>query len=626
MANHEKTEFHRQAAVALQPKRDVSEMLSSKVATDKQNNRNYFLRILSSIKYLARQGLPLRGDGDDSTSNFYQLMKLRGEDIPEIFPFLEKKQLKYTSHDIQNEILSIMAQTILHGIVKQIQSSIYFSLMVDETTDVSNREQVVLVFRWIAEDLTVHEDFFGLYQTDTIDAKALVYLIKDTLLRMNLSLEHCRGQCYDGASAMSGIRNGVAKLILDDEPCAVYTHCYGHSLNLAVGDAVKGCKLMKSCLEAVYEISKLIKKSPKRDSLFQKLKAEIAEDTPGFRVLCPTRWTVRAASIQSVLDNHEVLLGVWEESKASSIDSEIRARIIGVETQMESFDFLFGLLLASLLLRHSDNLSKALQHESLSAAEGQHIAKLTLDVLKSLRNDEQFTLFYDKAIIYQNRLGVNPPALPRKRRAPRRLEIGTSEGYHPPSVKDHYRKVYYEALDLVVEGITNRFEQAGYQIYRNLEDLLLKACRGQDFETELDFVCDFYTKDVKKLDLQTQLPLLRALMIELHASDTPKLTIKDIVKSVRDISEVQKVSLCHVWVLFKLLLVMPATNASSEHSFSALRRVKTYLRSTMSQKRLNHLMVLQIHQEAADELDLKAIGNEFVGDLELRKRMLGHFD
>ena len=131
---------------------------------------------------------------------------------------------------------------------------------------------------------------------------------------------------------------------------------------------------------------------------------------------------------------------------------------------------------------------------------------------------------------------------------------------------------------------------------------------------------------MKKLDLQTQLPLLRALMIELHASDTSKLTIKDIVKSVQDISEVQRVSFCHVWVLFKLLLVMPATNASSECLFSALRRVKTYLRSTMSQKRLNYLMVLHIHQEAADELDLKAIGNEFVGDLELRKRMFGHFD
>ena len=112
---------------------------------------------------MAHQGLPLRGDGDDSASNFYQLSKLWGEDNPDILTFLEKKQLKYTSHEIQNEILSIMAQTILRGIVKQIQSSIFFSLIVDEITDVSNREQVVLVFRWVTDNLAVHEEFFGLY-------------------------------------------------------------------------------------------------------------------------------------------------------------------------------------------------------------------------------------------------------------------------------------------------------------------------------------------------------------------------------------------------------------------------------------------------------------------------------
>jgi len=119
------------------------------------------------------------------------LLKLRGEDNPDILTFLEKKQLKYISHAIQNEILSIMAQTILRGIVKQIHTSIFFSLMVDETTDVSNREQVVLVFRWVTDNLAVHEKFLGLYQTDAIDAKAIVHLIKDTLLRVNLSLEHC---------------------------------------------------------------------------------------------------------------------------------------------------------------------------------------------------------------------------------------------------------------------------------------------------------------------------------------------------------------------------------------------------------------------------------------------------
>ena len=67
-----------------------------------------------------------------------------------------------------------------------------------------------------------------------IDAKALIYLIEDTLLHMNLSLELCRGQYYDTVSAMSGIRNVAAKLIIDDEPCLVYTHYYEKSLNVAV--------------------------------------------------------------------------------------------------------------------------------------------------------------------------------------------------------------------------------------------------------------------------------------------------------------------------------------------------------------------------------------------------------
>ena len=85
-------------------------------------------------------------------------MLLQGEQCPEILSFLEKKQLKYTSHEIQNGILSIMAQAILRRLVRRIQSSVFFTLMVDETTDISNREQVVLVFRWVEDDLTVHED------------------------------------------------------------------------------------------------------------------------------------------------------------------------------------------------------------------------------------------------------------------------------------------------------------------------------------------------------------------------------------------------------------------------------------------------------------------------------------
>ena len=121
---------------------------------------------------------------------------------------------------------------------------------------------------------------------------------------------------------------------------------------------------MRSALGTVYEISKLIKKSPKRNTSLQKLKQELAPDTPSFRTVCPTRWTVCVASLHGVLDNYELLLGVWTEAQEGHLDSKIRARVIGVEAQMLTFNFLFGVSLGSLILRHSDNLSKSWQHES----------------------------------------------------------------------------------------------------------------------------------------------------------------------------------------------------------------------------------------------------------------------
>ena len=91
---------------------------------------------------------------------------------------------------------------------------------------------------------------------------------------------------------MSGIRRGVAAQFLSDEPRALYNHCHGRALNLAVGDTIKQVKLLRDTLDTCFEISKLLKFSPKRDVAFEALKSQLAPNNPGFRTLCPTRWTV----------------------------------------------------------------------------------------------------------------------------------------------------------------------------------------------------------------------------------------------------------------------------------------------------------------------------------------------
>ena len=77
--------------------------------------------------------------------------------------------------------------------------------------------------------------------------------------------------------------------------------------------------------------------------------------------------------------------------------------------------------------------------------------------------------------------------------------------------------------------------------------------------------------------------------------------------------------------LFSLVLVMPATNAVSEHSFSCLRHLKSYLRATMSQSRLNNVMVLHVHKNLTDKLSLVDIGNDFISGSSHRESLLGKF-
>jgi len=113
---------------------------------------------------------------------------------------------------------------------------------------------------------------------------------------------------------MSGAKSGVAKQLTDEEPRALYTHCYEHALNLVCGDAIKQCKLLRDTLDTTYEITKLIKFSPCRNAIFAHAKESLAPDTCKIRSLCPTRWTVRADALKNIIENYQVLQETWDES------------------------------------------------------------------------------------------------------------------------------------------------------------------------------------------------------------------------------------------------------------------------------------------------------------------------
>jgi len=105
-----------------------------------------------------------------------------------------KKANKYTSHDIQDELLKSMALCVLRKISANLAEANFFCIMCDECTDAANREQLVVCIRWVDRYLEAHEEFIGLYLLENIEANTIVSAIRDVLKRLNLPMHKCRGQ------------------------------------------------------------------------------------------------------------------------------------------------------------------------------------------------------------------------------------------------------------------------------------------------------------------------------------------------------------------------------------------------------------------------------------------------
>ena len=234
---------------------DVGEIISPCHTDEKSTNRQFLLKILFNVKFLVRQSLPLHGTGDDCDSNFTQLYLLREEDNPILKAWRTKKKAnKYVHHEIQNEMMKVMALKILREIAYNVREADFYSIMRDGATGVANVSQLVVCLRWVDDELNAHDEFTGLKDMSATgtNAESIVRELKDCLLRMDLKLTKCRGQCYDGCSTMKGPKNGVVVKVKKEEQRALYSHCYAHSPNLAVGDTMKSSKVLQATIDTTF--------------------------------------------------------------------------------------------------------------------------------------------------------------------------------------------------------------------------------------------------------------------------------------------------------------------------------------------------------------------------------------
>ena len=469
---HANCHSHKQYKLATQRGSTVSECLGNARSEMIQKNRYYIKSLLEVLLLCSKQEISIRGHKESNNSmnrgNFLEILSLVAKHDPIVQHRLSDgpKNALYTSADIQNELLSVMASMVRESICNKIRDAEVYSVLADETKDCSKKEQLSIVLRYVdIESAIQYEHFISFVEATSLNAESLSTYIIKTLQGNRLDVAGIVSQGYDGASVMSGHCSGVQQRIKEVAPQAVYIHCYAHCLNLVLVDATRRVSDAADFF-AVMETIYVFLSSAKAHTIYRQQQAALHPGKPvrQLQQLSDTRWACRYLAIEAVYSTYDVVLSSLEmitegEDRVKAVEAE------GMLHQIKSFKFLISLILFWRIFSCTKSLSDVLQSTTINLAKAAELVSSTLDTLQLFRSDQEWEKLYkyvtDAAALHD--ISIIPPRPQRNRQMPRRLRDGLvleATGARDTLTTSQQFKIslYYPILDAIIAEMKKRFD------------------------------------------------------------------------------------------------------------------------------------------------------------------------
>ncbi|CAL9687151.1 unnamed protein product [Knipowitschia caucasica] len=447
-------------------------------------------------------------------------------------------------------------------IIGEIRSADFVSIQADETMDISTQCQLVLVIRFIDKAHHVQERFFEFIplQSATADSIATALLHRLSSILPDDQRSKLISQAYDGASVMRGATGGVQKKVQDVYVNAHYVHCYAHQLNLIMQQVTSHIPKVSHFFSDLAGFSSFFSRSPKRTSVLDRVVAHRLSRAS------TVRWNFHIRAVNTIFEHKEDLLQCFGNIRDSGeLDPTTVREAGGFVRLLEDDSFSFFLNLFHLIMPHVDILYSQLQKRTIDSVFVQGIMQKFTDNIQKIR-DSLFTL-----------CGEHSGS--RSQLAKKRRTLGPGE----------LQRVSTEVCDTILVHAKQRFAFTKHLISATL----LQADRFQQYhsqfpEAALNTTVEAYPM-LNKNKLKTELSLIYSNDEFKSCSSAVALYQLFMENNLQD-------TFSETVALLKILITTPMTTAESERCFSTLKRIKTFLRNTMSQDRLNALAMLSMEK------------------------------
>ncbi|XP_048447682.1 zinc finger MYM-type protein 1-like [Pyrus x bretschneideri] len=533
-------------------------------------------------RWLLRQGLAFCGHDESLKSsnrgNYIELMQFladHNEKVRKVILENAPKILKYTSSDIQKDLVHVCAIETINTITKDME------------------EQMAVVLRYVNKKGEAIEKFLGVQHVSSTTNSSLEEAIERLFATTNLSMSKLREQGYDGASNMTGELNGLKTKIWNKYSQAFYIHCFAHQLQLTLVFVAKENEDVANFFINASSLVNLIGSSCKRRDAFREKQQEQIqkalvlgnlETGKGLNqessLMCPcdTLWNSHYGTIVSIIVMFEPVVEVVEWIK-SDRNQDTLGEATRLFKDIKTFDFAFHLFLMRLILGITNELSQALQKKDQDIVNAMTLVEVCKQRLQSLRDDDFGDLFNDVGRFCEDH-DIIVPNMEDLHFVP-----GKSRRKAPKITNFHYYRMdlYFQVFDMQLKELNDCFNKV------NTELLLCIACLSpvNNFasfnKAKIVRLAQLYPQDFDRMDLMNLLIQLDNYIhdMKMHSEFSSLRGINDLAKELVKTGRCESYML--VYKLLTLALVLPVATASVERAFSAMKIVKALLRYNIVQ-------------------------------------------